>query len=596
MTGTGAHLDAAPDADLDADLDADADVVVVGSGFGGSVAALRLAERGYRVVVIEAGRRFADEDFARTSWQLSRFLWAPALGLHGIQRIHRLPDVVVLAGAGVGGGSLNYANTHYEPPAEFFADRQWAGITDWRAELRDCYRLARRMLGTAPVPHETPVDAVMRDVAEEMGRGHTFRLTDVGVFFGEPGKRVADPYFGGAGPQRVGCTECGNCMVGCRIGAKNTLVTNYLHLAERLGVRVVPDTTVTGLRPDGAGGWQVETRRTGWRLGRRSHRVWSSRQVVLAAGAWGTQELLHRVRASGGLPHLSPRLGSLTRTNSEALLGAMTRQVDPALAAATGVAISSSFHPDDETHLENVRYGKGSNAMGLLATLLVDGGAEGSTRRAARARRLGRFAAAALRDPAAFARSLSVVRWSERTVIGLVMQPRDTSVTVRARRRLGRWTLTSGPGHGTPNATWIPSGHDAIRRVARRIGGEPGGTVGDVLNIPMTAHFLGGCVIGDTPADGVVDGYHRVFGYPGLHVVDGSAIPANLGVNPSLTITALAERALAMWPNRGEPDQRPPLGQPYRPVAATAPLQGAVDYPGLGFPVPWLAPAATHTD
>ena len=347
------------------------DVVVVGSGFGGSVTALRLAEKGYRVLVLEAGRRFADDEFARTSWDLRRFLWAPRLGCFGIQRIHRLPDVTILAGAGVGGGSLVYANTLYRPDEAFYDDPQWRDITDWRAELAPAYDLASRMLGVTQNPTMTASDVAMRTVADQMGVGHTFALTPVGVFFGDDaGRTVPDPYFGGAGPDRTGCIQCGECMTGCRHGAKNTLVKNYLYLAEQLGVEVRPLTTVCGLR-EVPGGWQVETERTGAWFPRRTRDTVTASQVVLAAGTWGTQRLLHRMRDWGRLPHLSPRLGELTRTNSESLVGALSRRRD--VDFTRGVAITSSFRPEPDTHVEPVRYGRGSNAMGLLSVSLTDG-------------------------------------------------------------------------------------------------------------------------------------------------------------------------------------------------------------------------------
>ncbi|SOE02439.1 FAD-dependent oxidoreductase [Blastococcus haudaquaticus] len=543
------------------------DIVVVGSGFGGSTAALRLTEKGYRVTVLEAGRRFADEELPRTSWDLRRYLWAPQLGCYGVQRIHLLPDVLVMAGAGVGGGSLNYANTLYQPPAAFFRDPQWAGITDWQAELAPYYEQASRMLGVTTNPTVTAADQIFREVAEEMGVGHTVVPTPVGIFFGKPGVTVPDPFFGGVGPERTGCTECGSCMTGCQVGGKNTLVKNYLYLAERGGAVVQPMTTVTAVRPRPGGGYEVEVRSTGAWVARRTVRRWTCDQVVLAAGTYGTQRLLHAMRDGGTLPALSPRLGHQTRTNSEAVLAATGRRGGPT-DYSRGVAITSSFHLDDHTHVEPVRYGKGSNAIGLLQTVLVDGGG-----------RLPRWLEALgviARNPAAFVRTLSVRGWSERTLIALVMQTRDNSIVVSGRR--GRWgrRLTSRPGPGEPVPTWIPGGHDAVRRIAAKIGGDPGGAFTDLANIPMTAHFLGGCVIGATAADGVVDPYHRVHGYPGLSVVDGSAVSANLGVNPSLTITAQAERATALWPNKGEADVRPAPGEPYRPVAPVPPRSPVV--------------------
>jgi cholesterol oxidase len=547
----------------------DFDVVVVGSGFGGSVTALRLTEKGYRVAVLEAGRRFTDSEFAKTSWDVRRFLWAPKLGCFGIQRIHRLPHVTILAGAGVGGGSLVYANTLYQPDAAFYDDPQWRGIADWRAELAPYYALASRMLGVVRNPSVTPSDQAMREVAEQMGVGRTFTLTPVGVYFGDgPGVTADDPYFGGAGPARTGCIECGSCMTGCRYGAKNTLPKNYLWLAERGGARVLPLTTVTAVRPLARGGYAVDTVRTGAWLSGRHRRTLTAGQVVLAAGAYGTQRLLHRMRDDGHLPNLSPRLGQLTRTNSESLVGASSRRRDADF--TRGVAITSSFRPRPETHIEPVRYGRGSNLMGLLSTVLTDGGGR-QPRWVVWLRELAR-------DPVRAVRSLSVRRWSERTIIGLVMQSVDNSLVVSGRRGMfGRWRLTSRLGHGEPSPTWIPEANEAVRRLATVIDGEPGGSLTDLVDSPLTAHFIGGAPIGRDPEHGVIDGWHRVFGHPGLHVVDGTAISANLGVNPSLTITAQAERAMAFWPNRGEPDPRPALGEAYRPVPPVAASAPAVD-------------------
>lgn len=544
---------------------ADFDVLVVGSGFGGSVAALRAAEKGYRVGVLEAGRRFADHQLPATSWRLADFLWAPRLGLFGIQRIHVLKDVMILAGAGVGGGSLVYANTLYVPPDAFFADPQWAGITDWADELSPYYDQARRMLGVVENPTLTPSDEAMRAVADELGVGDTFRLTPVGVYFGDgPGVRHADPYFGGVGPERAGCTQCGECMTGCRHGAKNMLTKNYLALAEKAGARIYPLTTVTGLRERRGGGYVVDTVRT-TALGRR--RTLSAGQVVLAAGAYNTQRLLHRMRDTGRLPRLSPALGRLSRTNSESLLGAGTLTAT-GRDFTEGVAITSSFYPEPQTHVEPVRYGRGSNAMGLLQSVLV------SPRPGRRPWQS--FLGAVARDPVSALRMLDVRHWSERSIIALVMQTVDNSLTLTGRRtRWGGWRLTSRQDE-RPAPTSLPVAHDVVRRLARHIGGVPAGSVAENLGLAMTAHFVGGCPIGIDPEHGVVDAYHRVFGYDGLHVLDGSAITANLGVNPSLTITAQAERAMALWPNRGAPDPRPPVGEPYRRVGPVAPARPVV--------------------
>ncbi len=545
------------------------DVLVIGSGFGGSVTALRLTEKGYRVGVLEAGRRFTADTLPKTSWRVRDYLWAPKLGCTGIQRIHLLKDCLIMAGAGVGGGSLNYANTLYEPLAPFYDDPQWAHITDWRDELAPHYDQAKRMLGVVTNPTTTPCDVEMQRLAGQFGQADTYHPTPVGVFFGrdgaeEPGRTVPDPFFGGEGPERTGCIQCGECMTGCRHGAKNTLTTNYLFLAEKNGAEIHPLTTVVDVRPRTSGGYEVHTEHTG-RWVRRAGRTYTADQVVFSAGTYNTQKLLHRLRDTS-LPGISPRLGHLTRTNSEAILG--VRVPKPQHDYTAGVAITSSWHPDENTHVEPCRYGKGSNAMGLLNTIMTRGG----SRRA----RWREFARTALRDP----RKLLLLiprKWSERVLILLVMQSLNNSITVRRRRsRLGLTTLTSEQGTGEPNPTWIPVANEAAAQLADNVGGMAGGTWGDLMNIPMTAHFIGGCAIGDTPATGVIDPYHRLYGYDGLHVVDGSTLSANLGVNPSLSITAQAERAMSMWPNAGETDARPPLGAGYRRVPATPPVRPAV--------------------
>ncbi|HEY7047935.1 MAG TPA: GMC family oxidoreductase [Jatrophihabitantaceae bacterium] len=551
----------------------DYDVIVIGSGFGGSVAALRLTEKGYRVGVLEAGQRFTDDTLPKTSWDSRNFIWAPKLRLFGIQRIHLLNNVVILAGAGVGGGSLNYANTLYEPLQPFYDDPQWAHITDWRDELAPHYAQAKKMLGVVTNPTMTSSDLEMQRLATQFGRGDTFHRTPVGVYFGSgPGVEAADPYFGGAGPARRGCLECGSCMTGCRHNAKNTLVKNYLYLAEQGGAQIHALTTVTNVRPLSGGGYAVDTARTGsWR--RRATRTFTATHVVFAAGTYGTQALLHQLRATT-LPGISARLGQLTRTNSESLLGVISQ--NPAADYTQGVAITSSWHPDENTHIEPVRYGKGSNAMGLLSTAMTDGG----TRR----HRWRQWLGVAVHNPKLIFSTIIPRRWSEKIIILLVMQSLNNSITVHRSRR-GR--LTSVQGEGEPNPTWIPVANRAARQLADNIGGVAGGTWGDLMNIPMTAHFIGGCPIGDSASTGVIDPYHRVFGYEGLHVVDGSALTANLGVNPSLSITAQAERAMALWPNAGSADPRPPLGAPYQRIAPTFPAHPLV---------PADAPAALSFD
>ncbi|MEI2717667.1 MAG: GMC family oxidoreductase [Candidatus Nanopelagicales bacterium] len=546
----------------------DYDVVIIGSGFGGSVAALRLTEKGYRVAVLEAGRRYDEQTFPKTSWRVNKFVWAPRLGLKGLQRIHILKDVIVLAAAGVGGGSLIYANTLYVPPKRFFADRQWAHITDWAAELAPYYDQASRMLGVTKNPTMTPSDEIMKAVADEMGVGHTFSLTPVGVYFGDgPGVPAKDPFFGGVGPDRNGCMQCGECMTGCRHNAKNTLPKNYLGLAEQNGAAVYPLTTVTALRPLPGGGYAVDTERTGPVPG-RARRTFTGAQVVVAAGTFNTQKLLHRMKDAGHLHRISPALGKLSRSNSESLLGAMSN--DRSYDFTRGVAITSSFYPDPDTHVEPVRYGKGSNLMGLLTTVMTD--------EEPGVPRWKTWVKTVSRKPGDLVKVFTGLRgWSERSVIALVMQPVDNSLTVFAKKtRLGRLKLSSKQGEGQPNPTWIPAGNDVTRRIAQRIDGFAGGNIGDLISAPMTAHFVGGAPISDSPDNGVVDPYQRVWGYEGLHITDGAAITANLGVNPSLTITAQAERAMAMWPNKGELDPRPAQGEAYRSITPVAPKSPVV--------------------
>jgi cholesterol oxidase len=544
----------------------DYDVIIVGSGFGGSVSALRLTEKGFRVAVIEAGARFEDQDFAKTSFDLKRYLFQPEIGCYGIQRIDAVRDCLILAGAGVGGGSLVYANTLYEPLDPFYRDPSWSHITDWKAELAPYYDQAKRMLGVVENPVFTPSDKVMKTVAEQMGRGDTFHPTPVGVFFGGPdqaeGELVDDPYFGGVGPARNTCRNVGECMTGCRHNAKNTLVKNYLYLAEQHGAVVHPMTTVTRVRPLAEGGHQVDTRWTKAKLSRRTAvRTFTAEQVIFAAAALGTQKLLHRLKAEGDLPRISDRLGMLTRTNSESILGALAP--DNTVDYTQGVAITSSWHPDEVTHIEPVRYGKGSNLMALMQTVLTDGDGAGPRWKAW------------LRELWAKRREVldlyDLRHWSERTVIALVMQSLDNSITTFPKKTPFGWRLTSRQGHGQPNPTWIPKGNEAVRRMAELLGGTPGGNIGEPFNMPLTAHFIGGCTIGDSAETGVVDPYQRVYGHPGLHIADGSAISANLGVNPSLTITAQAERVMAFWPNKGEDDARPALGSAYEPVPPVEP-------------------------
>jgi cholesterol oxidase len=518
------------------------DFLIIGSGFGGSVSALRLAEKGYRVLVVEAGKRWRTEDFPATSWQLRKFLWLPSLFCYGIQRLTLLRDMLVLSGAGVGGGSLVYANTLLVPPQEAFRGGNWPAGTDWQKALAPHYETAERILGVTANPHLWQGDEVLQELAVSLGRETTFARTRVGVLFGEePGKAVGDPFFGGEGPARSTCTYCGGCMVGCRHHAKNTLDKNYLFFAERLGAQVLAETQVERVEPAEDGGFRVHTRRSTRKL-RRQRAVLEAQRVVFCAGALGTVNLLLKCKEQGDLPHLSPALGHTVRTNSEVICGSTART--DAVDYSQGIAIASGFFPSPDTYIEVVRYPKGSDAMGFLGTILTDGGS--------RWRRPLRWLANAIQRPFDFARSLNPVGWARRSTILLVMQSLDNSLRL-VRERPWFWPfrkrLNSRQDPAQPPIpTYIPIANEAARFVAHRTDGYPSSSINEVFNIPTTAHILGGASMADDPARGVVDGRNRVFGYEGLYVIDGSMLPSNLGVNPSLTITALAEHAMSHIP------------------------------------------------
>jgi cholesterol oxidase len=518
------------------------DYVVVGSGFGGAVSALRLSEKGWRVAVLEMGKRWGPGDFPKTNWNVRKFLWMPALWLHGIQKMTLLEHVIVLHGVGVGGGSLVYANTLVAPPEKVFRDARWPSGRDWARTLAPHYATARRMLGAATAPKVFPADELLREVVEEeTGRGATFRRHEVGVFFGEPGVASPDPYFGGAGPERTGCNFCGACMTGCKHGAKNTLDRNYLFLAEKLGAEIHAESMVTDIRP-AQGGYEVDVVRSTSRL-RRRPRTFRAKGVVLAAGALGTTKLLLQCKAKGSLPRLSDQLGNFVRTNSEQLTGVTAR--DDRVDFSQGIAITSGVDADDDTHMEIVRYGKGQDFMGTMTTFLTPD-------LPPRPRWLV-WLLKLLRHPLQHLRLMSARNWAARTAIVLVMQPLESFMRLRLGRRLGLPALRSEIVEGPRPPSFIPLGNRVAERLAAKTGGIPGSLLLEVLgNRSSTAHILGGAVLGSSPREGVCDGEGRVFGHEGLYVVDGAAVPANLGVNPSLTITALAEHVMAGVPAKGE--------------------------------------------
>jgi cholesterol oxidase len=532
---------------MDGKADFTFDHLVVGSGFGGSVAAMRLAQKGYSVGVVEAGKRWHADDFARRNWNLRKFLWVPSLGLYGTWRLRLLDGVFILAGAGVGGGSLNYANTLYVPPDVFF-ERPSVRRLGGKAGLLPFYDLAGRMLGAVENPVETAQDALMKETASEIGREGTYRRTTVGVYFGKKGEPAADPFFDGEGPDRIGCELCGECMTGCRKDAKNSLDKNYLYFAEKFGARIFAENRVVDiepLSPDGSEGYLVRTRKTTGLFRGRRGLAFQARGLVLAAGALGTNTLLLDMKAKGRLPRLSPHLGRFARSNSETMLG--VRSFAAGADYSRGVAITSSVHPDADTHLEPVRFGQGHDAMCALVAALTDGDK--------RAPRILRWIGNELRHPVRNLRLRNPAGWAKETIILLVMQTLDNYFHLARRRP---WffpfvkVLSAEHGDERRHPKWLPAGNDFGRRMARRIGGAAANVVTEVTaNAPITAHILGGCGIGPTPEEGVIDGENRVKGYPNMIVCDGSQIPENLGVNPALSITAFAERAMSFVPPKG---------------------------------------------
>jgi cholesterol oxidase len=542
----------------------DYDWIVVGSGFGGSVSALRLAEKGYSVAVLECGKRFSDDDFPKSTWDSRRYFWAPRVGMKGIFRLSLFKDIAVVSGSGVGGGSLGYANTLYVPPSPFFQDPQWADLEEWEATLAPHYETAQRMLGVVVHDKDDPADRLLRELGEELGVADTYGKTPIGVYLDNPGQTVPDPYFEGEGPERTGCMQCGRCMVGCPHGAKNTLVKNYLWLAEHRGVTIQAERTVTDIQPlgiaDGSEGYAVTSERSGLLQGRK-RRTLTARGVVVAAGPLGTNKLLQRCRLGGSLPRISSRLGELVRTNSESILAVRVPEDYPD-DLTRRVAITSSIYPDPHTHIETVTYGEAGDSMSLLNTLLVGDG----TRVTRPLKLLGQI----LRHPLDFAKILWPFGTSRRTIILLVMQTLDNAIALRPKlKRNGDVRLQTEQDPERPNPTFIPVANQAAEWLAKRTGGIAQSSIMEAtLNVPTTAHILGGAVIGHGPEDGVVDASQRVFGYENMLICDGAAIPANVGVNPSLTITALAEHAMSKVPVKGgaEPRDLPEAARP----AATA--------------------------
>ncbi len=551
----------------------DYDYIVVGSGFGGAVSALRLTEKGYRVAVIEAGKRYRSEDFPRTNMNVRKFLWMPKLGMYGIMRMTLMRGGLILSGAGVGGGSLVYANTLLVPPKKVFRPEVFGAPDgeDVFAAYEPHFETAKRMLGVTPSPLVTPADRLLRDTAEEFGMADTYHTPTVGVYFGKPGEKVADPYFGGEGPERAGCNFCGGCMVGCQIGAKNTLDKNYLYFAEKYGAQVFPETTVVDIEELQGGGYALTTVSTTAKIFKKKRRF-TARGVVLSGGVLGTMQLLLSARERGRLPRISNRLGDFIRTNSEAIIGV----TDPKINHSGGISITSGVYPDPDTHIEVVRYPEGSDAIAPLATVLTDGG-PGMPRPL-------RYLVNILRSPGSFLRTLNPFGFAKRSIILLVMQTIDNHMRMTLRRRWW-WPFSrsidteSAPGQSNP-PSYIPIANDFAKKMAQRTGGMAQSSINEVLlDVGTTAHILGGAPIGRDKERGVVDRYNRVYGYENLYVIDGSMIPSNLGVNPSLTITALAEHAMSHIPAKEGAEARrhigvtPPEKPLEQPAAGSIPVE-----------------------
>lgn len=524
----------------------DYDFIIIGSGFGGSVSALRLAQKGYKVAVLEKGKRWQNKDFPKTNWNLKKYLWFPQIGYYGYQMLTQLRHVMILHGSGVGGGSLVYANQLLVPPEEVFKNPDW-GIENCEQTMMPYYQTAKKMLGANPSPSIGAADKCLREVGIEMRGKDTFHKNDVSIFFGTPKESVPDPYFDGEGPDRVGCDFCGSCMIGCPSGAKNTLDKNYLYLAEKLGVDIIPETEVIGVTP-GKEGYEIFTRKTPGIF--KSKKTYKTRGAVFSGGVMGTVKLLLKCRHQGLLPKLSDQLGNQVRTNSEVLLGVKSR--DKKTDWNDQIAITSGIYPDDTTHIEMVRYNKGSDAMLLLLNLLTgDGG---------KIPRFLRYLGNIVRHPVQFIQLLWPLGKAASTSVLLVMQTDDNFLRFEYKPRwwrFGRPSMNSVIPTGSKGMkAYIPIANEVAKKLAKKMDGIPLSYIAEsIFNSGSTAHILGGCCMGDSSENGVVGKNGEIFGYPNLFIADGSVVPVNLGVNPSLTITALSEYIMSQMPDKKSQDR-----------------------------------------
>jgi len=516
------------------------DFVIIGSGFGGSVSALRLREKGYKVLVIEKGKWWNPDDFPKTNWNLRKWLWLPSLRFFGFFKMTFMRHVGILSGVGVGGGSLVYANTLPRPRAAFFKSGSWAGAGNWETELEPFYKKAESMLGASRNPKLFDSDLALQEVARQMGHDDKFEPTDVAVFFGEPEVKVADPFFNGEGPEREGCRHCGACMTGCRYNAKNTLDKNYLYLAMKKGTEVLAEHKVVDVRPagkdDGSDGYFITYKKSTGILFSNKKQI-KAKGVIFSGGVLGTVRLMMNMKEKG-LPKISDMIGNDIRTNNESLILVHSRDKKKDFSA--GVAIGSIFPPDEDSHVEPVRYGSGSGFfkfMGLPMTFGRNGWV-----------RVGKLLVHMVSHPASWIRAYTSRNFAKESTILLFMQHLDS--TLRFKR--GVVNMNSSVSTGKTPSSFIPRAKELADRISGVIQGTPLVLTTEVLfGIPTTAHILGGAVIGDSPETGVIDKSHRVFNYKNMYVCDGAAISANPGVNPSLTITAMSERAMSMIPKKG---------------------------------------------
>ncbi len=513
------------------------DFIIIGSGFGGSVSALRLSEKGYSVLVIEKGKEWKNEDFPKTNWSLHKFFWFPFLRWFGIQQLSFFKKVFILSGTGVGGGSLVYANTHLIPDDSFFENTSWNNFRKWKEVLLPFYDKAMFMLGTTPVPKLYKEDFVLKEIADEMGRGDTFKKVNVGVYFGDTSTPI-DPYFNGDGPLRTGCTNCAGCMVGCRYGAKNTLDKNYLYFARKQGVEILPERSVTKIQQ--SGGEYIVSAVSSTSIFSKKQQVFKSRGIVFSAGVLGTMKLLLNQKfVYKTLPGLSDLLGNSVRTNSESLCGISLANEK----LNHGVAISSTFHPDEHTNIEVVKYSNGSGVMGKFATLAAEGRHP--------LLRVLNWLTTLIVNPIRTLRTFFDFEFGSRSIILLVMQTIDNSLKISLKRTLFGRVLSLRDESNNNVPAYIDVGQKVMKRYAEKVGGVPMNAVTEVaLNMSTTAHIIGGCPMGLSKDQGVINPEFKVHGYDNMYILDGSIIQGNLGVNPSLTITALSEFAMSYINNK----------------------------------------------